>query len=351
MLNKEKIFALSAEMDRLKKPDRSLLEEICERRLFKLFVPEQWGGRMTALPEALEIFETVSALDGNMGWLVTIGAGGGIFAAYMEPDTARTFFSPKEAVIAGSGVPSGVARKAEGGYFVSGEWKYCSGASYATLFTASCRITGAPAGDGPETVRAFAFLPHQVEIIPDWNAFGLRATESHTIRVREAFVPEERTFSLDERKSLFEHAIYRYPFQPFAVVSFAAVVLGLARHFLDEAAALAERSMAAWNAAIPNRFATVNEHIARAAQRLGEARETFYRTVRESWRKVEAGEALPEEEGAQVSRIGRQAARTAVSCVQDLFPYLGMPAIMEDSLTNRIWRDLHTAAQHALLVY
>lgn len=351
MLRKDQVEPLSIEMERRKKLDRSLLEAIYEHRWFKLFVPEECGGRMTALPEAVQIFEEAARLDGNLGWLVAIGAGGGMFAGFMEPDTARTLFTPREAVIAGSGVPSGVARKTEGGYIVTGEWKYCSGASYATVFTAYCRIAGGEqAADGQPAVRACVFLPHQVEIIPDWNAVGLKATESHTIRVREAFVPDRMTFDLTERKGWDEHAIFRYPFEPFAVASFAAVVLGIARHFLEEAAVWAERNRHIWNAAIPHRHSFVLDKIALLEGQLGMAREKYRQAVRESWALTEKGAALTAEEGERVSRIGKQAARTAAACVQDLFPYLGMPAIMEDTLLNLIWRDLVTAAQHALLV-
>ena len=55
-----------------------ILEYIYDHRLFKLFVPEELGGRMTSLPAALRLFEEASWIDGNFGWLITIGSGGGI---------------------------------------------------------------------------------------------------------------------------------------------------------------------------------------------------------------------------------------------------------------------------------
>ena len=34
---------------------------------------------------------------------------------------------------------------------------------------------------------------------------------------------------------------------------------------------------------------------------------------------------------------------------QTLFPYLGMSMIMENSILNQTWRDVHTASQHFFL--
>src|SRR5687768_10676146 len=90
------------------------LEFIYQHKLFKLFVPEAFGGRMAGLPEAVRIFEQASFIDGSLGWAVTIGAGGGFFSAYLPPEAAAKLFTPENAVVAGSGHPTGSAIKTEG---------------------------------------------------------------------------------------------------------------------------------------------------------------------------------------------------------------------------------------------
>ncbi|MDG0809682.1 acyl-CoA dehydrogenase family protein [Cohnella rhizosphaerae] len=119
---------------------QDILERIYEERLFKLFVPEALGGRMTPLPDAARIFEQAAYADGSFGWLVTIGSGGGFFAATLPEETAETLFADPRAVIAGSGHPTGVAKAVPGGYRVNGGWKYCSGAGYASFYTANCIV-------------------------------------------------------------------------------------------------------------------------------------------------------------------------------------------------------------------
>ncbi|MEX1122179.1 MAG: hypothetical protein WED82_08610 [Balneolales bacterium] len=52
-------------------PD-SILEFIEEKKLFKLFIPAQFGGLELPLPDALEVLEHCAWIDGDFGWQVNI---------------------------------------------------------------------------------------------------------------------------------------------------------------------------------------------------------------------------------------------------------------------------------------
>src|SRR5687768_9060145 len=74
-----------------------------ELGLFKLWVPKRHGGFELDLPQTLQVYESAATVDGAVGWAVMIGAGGGLFAAYLQPGAAHKLFSPQDAVVAGSG--------------------------------------------------------------------------------------------------------------------------------------------------------------------------------------------------------------------------------------------------------
>jgi len=335
------------EIDRTCAPDPAVLDYCYERRLFKLFVPDALGGRMTPLPEALRWFEEASRVDGSFGWLVTIGSGGGYFAAYMEPDAAKQVFADRHAVIAGSGMPTGTARRTDGGYRVSGRWKYCSGSTFATTFTANAIVeTGEPASGDAPSIRAFIFRPQQVNIVRDWDAFGMKGTESHTIVVEDAFVPEGMTFNLEERKAYAEEPVYRYPFVSFAETSFAAVCIGLAGRFLDEAETRIRDRLQSH----PERLDFVSLLARRSRDALNRRSDAFYDTVNRSWELHVRESGLPSEMQERVSSVCKAVTRQAVASCETLFPYLGMAGLFERDPLNRVFRDLHTAAQHAMLV-
>ncbi|MBS1622974.1 MAG: acyl-CoA dehydrogenase [Bacteroidetes bacterium] len=333
----------AAQMEEEGKLTPGVLDIIYHHRLFKLFIPIEMGGAMLSLPEAVKVFEEAARLDGSFGWLITIGSGGGYFAGVFAPEVATKLFTPTEAVVAGSGYVSGEAVCVDGGYQVSGAWRYCSGADYATIYTANCRIKDT------EQIRSFIFTPDQVTVQHDWDAHGLRATGSHTIQVSSVFVPWQMTFDIANGRRSYDAVIYRYPFIPFAEVSFAAVCAGICRHYMEEATTMIRVYDRAGDPAASKRYQTVKDVIQAQERLLSAEIQRFYSALDISWQLTQdagiVAEAVYEEVGSR-SRILTSA---ALSAAQAVYPWLGLSAAMQHSRINRIWRDLHTASQHILL--
>ncbi len=318
-------------------PD-TLLQWLYEEKLFKLFIPEELGGRMLDLPAALRVFQKVSETEGNMGWLTAIGSGGGMFIPNIEKSLAEQLFKDEKAVIAGSGYPNGKARKIDGGYIVSGEWKYCSGSPFASFYTANSQTE-----EGE--IRSFIFMPHQVEIIEDWNALGLRGTGSHTIRVRNALVSDEYTFKLDVPKNEYAGPVHRFPFLPFSQASFMSVCLGITMHFYQEARQIVKRRIKNDD----TRFRSVDLLLTEQETIFQQKVDTFYTEIERLWNLHVQGNSLSEKEINQFSKMCKEDLQLVIQGVDTLMRYLGMDAIMETSSLNKIWRDLHTASQHAFI--
>ncbi|MUV37001.1 Indole-3-acetate monooxygenase [Lentibacillus sp. JNUCC-1] len=324
-----------------------LLELMYEQNLFKLLVPQAFGGKMLDLPQAVNIFQEASRIEGNFGWLVTVGSGGGMFVPNMTEEAARRFYSPRQAVVAGSGFPAGKARPVEGGYNVNGKWFYCSGSQYATLFTASCVVENRD--ESSQEILAMELDPEQVNVLDDWDAFGLKGTSSHSIQVVDQFVPSSRVFSLFEHQNDYAGLVHTYPFMMFSEASFAAVSLGIGRHFLEEVEAILERNKAAWQKGSGHRYTFLKGKLDDEKGRWKRANEAFHEAVRSSWEKHVKGEELSETLQKGFSVTAKRGAATAVYCANNLFRYIGMQAVMEGNALNQIWRDLHTAAQHTFL--
>ena len=53
----------------------------------------------------------------------------------------------------------------------------------------------------------------------------------------------------------------------------------------------------------------------------------------------------------EVSSISRKLAHACWKSAATLFPYCGLEAAKKESEINRVWRDIHTASQHALLTF
>ncbi|MDB5128520.1 MAG: hypothetical protein JWQ85_2752, partial [Mucilaginibacter sp.] len=88
------------------------------------------------------------------------------------------------------------------------------------------------------------------------------------------------------------------------------------------------------------------EALQSATALLNQARASFFEAVEASWNEPGKEELLN-----AVSRTSRVLAKIARECVDELYPYCGLMAASTDAEINRVWRDLHTASQHALLTF
>ncbi len=323
-------------------------------RLYRLWIPRTFGGLEMSVPEAARVFEAAAKIDGSAGWAVTIGVGGGLFAATLPPETARAVFERPDALIAGSGSASGTALRKRGDtYRASGQWAFASGIHYATTVTANCLVScedGQPVRNdaGHAVIHAMTFEPAQVEILDTWDTLGMRGSGSHDFRVIGATVPAARTFSVFAEPHE-AGPLYRYPFGSIAAVSFAAVALGIARNMLEEFAEFAAEKRPYGREGVLVDTPTARLRMAEAEATLASAREWFFREVQASWDAATSGETLGSDGESRVSLASIHAAKSAVHACNTLFEIGGMAPLFMASTLGRCWRDVHTVSHHGVL--
>ena len=326
-----------------------VVERIVEAGLFRLWVPRSVDAPELPLPSALEVFEAASRIDGSFGWAVTIGTGGGLFAAFLEPATAAEVFGPREAVIAGSGSPRGTAKPVDSGYLAGGRWAFASGAHYATWFTANCVLEGERRADsdGGPVIRAMTFPASEAEIIETWEPAGMRGTGSHDFQVGSSLVPFRRTFSVFDDTPCEPGPLYRYPFASIAEISFGAVGLGIGRHAIDEFMALAGSHRSLYSGELLRDRQAVRARLGEAEALVSSARAWFYEVARSSWETVVRGDALSVDEAARVALASTHATASAARACQLLYEAAGSASLAAGSPLARAWRDVHALTQHA----
>lgn len=327
--------------DQHKKITENILQLMYDKQLFKLFVPKQLGGKMVDLPTAAKIFQKSSFIDGNFGWLVTIGSGGNMFVPNMTEKAVTSVYKRKDSVIAGSGFPAGTAKRVENGYIVNGQWLYCSGSQYATTFTVTCSV------EGSDDILAFALNREQVTVLNDWDAFGLRGTSSHSIHVDEQFVSDDYVFSVFKVVNDAGGEVHTFPFLTFSETSFVAMSLGISEHFLSEVNNLLQKNEQCWP---KERHTFLHDTFQHEKNRHKYVTQLFYDTLQSAWDiHVKTGK-LSEEKQQQFTIMAKRIAMTVIHSVNELFRLIDMEMVMESSVINQIWRDLHTATQHMFLM-
>lgn len=332
---------------------------IHERGWLRMLAPRAVGGAELALPEVVRLEESIARVDGSMGWTVTLCAGAGWFAGFLAPRLAREILATPKVCLAGSGAPTGYADREdreEAGWRIEGLWDYASGAPMATHFTfnAILRENGQPLLDqaGNPRIQAFVVPAALVEIVPRWRSIGLRATASHAYRVAGQWVHADHGFEIDPARAKEQGPLYRFPFLPFAFVTLAANVAGMAHHFVE----LAQECIAHRR----NRFGGQGEPLIEVPAvralldgthaSLSDVRERFYARLESTWAQVVDGAPVSDEEAAQMRALSMEWVNASRRAVDTLYPCCGLYAAREDSEINRVWRDFHTASQHALLM-
>ncbi|PHV31051.1 acyl-CoA dehydrogenase [Janthinobacterium sp. BJB312] len=319
-----------------------------------MLAPRSAGGAELPLPQVVRLEEAVAAVDGSMGWVLTLCAGAGWFAGFLAPDMARTIIGTPRVCLGGSGAATGYAEEEGDGYRITGSWDYASGAPMATHFTLNARLRrdGQPLLDdeGKPRIRAFLVPAALVQLLPSWTSIGMRASGSHSYRIDGQWIAREHGFTIDASAATAGGPLYRYPFYSLAYVTLAANVAGMAAHFMQ----LAEECMHHRRHARAGLPLLEVPEVAAMLQAKKDvyaaARTRFYAVLDDSWATVAGGAVLDDNAMQAVQAASLALVATARSAVDGLYPYCGLYAAREDSTINRVWRDFHTAGQHALLL-
>jgi alkylation response protein AidB-like acyl-CoA dehydrogenase len=301
----------------------------------------------------MRVVEELSSYDGSAGWTVMIGAGGGMFAGFIDPKVAEELYRDPRAVAAGVLAPTGRADAVDGGYKVNGRWTFASGIHHATWVAGGCLIFE---GDQPrpgENGMPFAFRMAMVpkegcEVLDEWHVSGLAGTGSETFTITDTFVPHERTMLPFVDMPRQDGPLYRMPLT-FLLAQVALVPLGIARHAIDILRELAITK-------VPMRMAAptplrerprAQTEIARAEALHGAARAYLYEAVGEIWETLLRGDEASMEQRTKLRLATCHAAIASAEAVDIAYNLGGGSSIYKKSELQRCFRDVHAATQHA----
>jgi len=338
----------AADAEREGKLTAQQLEIIHRSGWFKLLVPQNYGGLQITLPDLVRLQEAISWADGSTGWVVTLCSGAGWFGGFINTGLAAQIFNTPDVCLAGSGAVSGEAEITPNGFRINGSWNYASGAHHATHFTANCIIKKDGKkllnDDGTDLVRPFIIEKDKVELLPTWKHLGMVATGSHTFTINNADVDIHHCFRIDAAYAKVDSELYQYPFLQLAEATLAVNLSGMAMHFLDCCRDVFANKIKQARTT-PGQQQYLQQLLANALEEINAIRQEFFTAVDRSWAEQSVTNLK------NVSVGSRMLASVACTCVDRLYPFCGLNAAIPDTEINRVWRDLHTASQHALLTF
>ncbi|ALJ05544.1 acyl-CoA dehydrogenase [Pseudalgibacter alginicilyticus] len=313
---------------------KEVLDWVADENLWNLWIPKSHGGLEMSLSLGLRKLRSLAEIDGSLGWTVTLCSGANFFFGNLKKEFADTIFTnPKKPVcFGGSGGVFGTAEKKDDGYIISGTWKYATGAPYLTHFTLNAKLleNGKAIIDknGAEIFRSFVVDKEDVEIIKDWHTMGLKATATHSFRVKEKWVSEKNSFIYNELE--YDAPIFKVHFSVFADLTLWANYFGMAVHFYKESIQVLTKK---------TELNFLNLELEKSYEKINQ----FALNIEG---KINSGISVPETWIKDIHEEASNSVKSMTEAIIKIYPLLGVQACSDPHILNHIFRDYFTATQH-----
>ena len=262
----------------------------------------------------------------------------------------------REHVIAGTAVQGGGrAVPVDGGYRVTGRWRFGSGCQESSWMLGSFQILdGAEprrSPDGSSVHWRGVFPRSEAHVVEgSWDVTGLRATGSFDWTVEDVFLPERRTaphvgVPLDNQWSRWPGVTYSLPSQCWVGPHHSAVITGIARAGIDALIELAGEKTPRGRTGLLRENPQVQDAVGRADAILNAGRVYRSAMIAELWDIVAAGLETTLEQRARCRLAAVYAADSAREAMDLMYRHGGSTSFERESRLAECWRDLHVVGQ------
>jgi len=344
------IEAAADEIERTQDFPEPLLTALHQSRLFRMLLPRSVGGDEVEPWVYLAAVEEIARHDGSVGWNTFVANSSALIAPFIPLESARVIYADPRGLISWGPPNHHKAIAAPGGYRVTGEWHFSSGARQANWMGAHCPVVE-PDGSlrlnrfGRPTIRTLLMPKDRTTPIHDWHTIGMRGTASEGYACRDVFVPEAFSGTREDPGLRHERGpLYAFTMQGLYAVGVAGVALGIARAmleaFIDLAAEKAPRNL--------GRLAdspVVQFDVARHEAGLGSARAFLVEILQDVFARAGESEPVGTADRARVRLGCTQAIHLAEKTADRIYKAAGTSAIFVGSPFERRFRDIHTLSQ------
>lgn len=323
--------------------------------VFRTGVPKHLGGYGSDTRDQIDVARMVAKADGGTAWVTGLLNSGAYVTGWFSKQAQEDVFGESpDTLVSIVLAPSSHAAKTEGGYRISGEWRYNSGSWHSDW-----AVLGAPLHDaaGNFEDNAIVLIPRKdLEYRESWYVAGLKSTASNSFLADDIFVPEHRVMRVTpaiegEYPGVDEssEAPYKAAFVPVLEAQLLGAHLGMGQRVLELVRSEAPKKGIAYTTyerqsdSVPFQLA-----LARAALLLDAAELFTYNAAGEIDAATQARGYL--DYGQRARQRGQQA--QVVANVKDAIDILmtahGSAGFAESSELQRFWRDQAIAARHGL---
>ena len=308
-----------------------IIELIATNNWLNIWVPKQYNGLGLTFSEGLKILQTISKIDGSLGWFVTLCSGANYFSRNLIPSVAFELFSNQKTCFGGSGMIGGTAEKINDTYLINGLWHYATGAPYLSHFTLNAQVleNGQPLVDENNQPKILSFIldKSQVKLIATWKSMGMIATSSHSFEVINQTVHQDYSFVYNTFFS--DDLVDKIPFRVFADLTLLVNYIGMTEHFL-------EKSLEIITFSIQEKLQLfLNETTLQLLDLAKQVEDLLLKNL-----------TIEDDFLEEIHQFGTETVSALTTYILQIYPQLGIRASKLNEDINQIFRDFFTATQH-----
>ena len=348
--------ARSARAEALRRIPEETIQDLHASGLFRILQPRRVGGAEQPFRAIVEISAVIGQGCGSTAWVYgNLASHHWMLAMWDQRVQDEIWGDSPDTLIASAFVfPSGHALKTDGGYRLSGRWKFSSGIDPSRWSMLGAIVHDESTGEGE--YRMFLVPQADYRAIDTWFVAGLKGTGSKDIEVTDAFVPAYRSLAVAETRGaptpgalMNPGALYRIPvFDMFPYVV-AGAALGIAEGALASFTEETTSRIASYSATRMSDYAPVQIRLAEAAAGIAAARLLMIARCDEAMAIAERRAVPSVEDKVRFRRDGAFAARLCTHAVDLLFEASGGDGLYDLHDIQRAFRDVHAANSHNAL--
>ncbi|MGY2990090.1 3-hydroxy-9,10-secoandrosta-1,3,5(10)-triene-9,17-dione monooxygenase [Bradyrhizobium sp. USDA 4508] len=328
--------------------------DLLDSGLFRILQPKRVGGSELDYVALVDCADALGQGDASVSWnFANLASHHWMLAMFAPEAQSAVWGEDPDALIASSFVfPAGRARKASGGYVLSGHWPFSSGVESCGWNMLASVVASDDEADGVE-YRLFLLNRRDYSIDDTWNAAGLRGTGSNDVRVTDAFVPEHMTVAVSDLAGgatpgsiVNPNALYMLPVFSLFPYVLSGVGLGNAQACLDDYVEIARHRASTYNRAKIGDLQSTQIKIAEASAKIDAARLIMRTNCVEALAQVRRGDIPGIAAKTKLRRDGAFAVNLCTEAVSLLFAAGGARSLFTSGALQRQFRDAHAVNSH-----
>ena len=333
---------------------RSVLPEtIAEMQaagLFRVLQPRRWGGYEMELGTFYDIEIALSEGDMSSGWTYAVlGVVSWLLGLIDDRAAQEVWSGDPSALICSSTMPAGTATPVDGGFRLTGHWRYASGAEHCEWAV----VGGMVHAENAAPDWRFFFVPRRdYRTVDNWQAAGLQGSGSIDLMLEDVFVPAYRTQRLHDSfllkgagQAVNTSSLYRLPFGQIFVRGVSTAGIGALNAMLTALIGYSSgRITRAGGRAAENPF--VQLVCAETSAAIEQMRATLQRNFRVLHDYARRGETPPLELRLQYKFQSSAVIERCTQLAARMFKATGAGGLTDELPFGQIFADLMAARQH-----